>query len=99
MLELKKKGAMEREQQALISGPHGRNVSVTGTACLSDGAKAQVLVRDLSYKGCKLLCAKIVKVGDTIKLTVPGLGTIDAQVRWTADDKAGLSFLLGIRST
>ena len=86
---------MEGEQRDWLDRPATRNVSRTGTACLGDGTTLHVLVSDLSYRGCKLLCGKRLKVGDPVTLTVPGLGSLDAQAKWTAGDKAGISFLHG----
>lgn len=86
---------MEREQQDWFSRAARRQVSLTGTATRADGNSLRVLVSNLSYEGCKLFCEKPLNMGEVISLTMPGLGTMSAQVRWTAEEKAGLSFLLG----
>ena len=86
---------MEREQQDWISRSARKRVSLAGTLQRSDGSIARVLVSDLSYEGCKVFCDKLLEAGEVLSVTVPGFGTINAQVRWAADDRAGLSFLVG----
>jgi PilZ domain len=86
---------MEREQQDWIVRSARRNVSLTGAATRADGNSMRILVSDLSYQGCKIYSQNLLDVGEVLKVTVPGFGAINAQVRWTADEKAGLSFLLG----
>jgi hypothetical protein len=86
---------MEREQQDWLSRSARRHVSLIGTARRADGGSLRVLVSNLSYEGCKLMSEKRLSIGEIVNVTMPGLGTMSAQVRWTAENKAGLSFLLG----
>jgi hypothetical protein len=51
-------------------------------------------VLDLSYDGCCVETPVELREGSTVKLSVVALGTNDAQVRWYADGKAGLSFAI-----
>jgi hypothetical protein len=37
----------------------------------------------------------VLSVGETLVLILPGRGSIDAQVRWIADERAGVRFLTG----
>ncbi|WP_458390050.1 hypothetical protein [Sphingomonas sp. F9_3S_D5_B_2] len=68
---------------------------LTGVARRDDGRSFRVLVTDLGYEGCKLFCEEPLDKGEVVSLVVAGMGNIDAQVRWAAHDRAGLSFLLG----
>ena len=86
---------MEREHRDWFSTSARRNLSLTGICYRADGANLRVLVSNLSYEGCNLLCGQRLIVGEMVKVAVPGLSTVEAQVRWTADEKAGLSFLVG----
>jgi PilZ domain len=86
---------MEREQRDWLSRSARRRVSFAGTATRADGSSLRVLVSNLSYEGCNLLCDKRLDRGEIVDVTVPGLGTMSAQVRWIAEERAGLSFLLG----
>jgi hypothetical protein len=38
-------------------------------------------------------------VGEVIELDIPGMGRMQAQVRWASEDQAGVRFLLGGSST
>jgi hypothetical protein len=65
------------------------------TICLGDGREARSLVTNLSYDGCQLVTEAVLSVGETLVLILPGRGSIDAQVRWIADERAGVRFLTG----
>jgi hypothetical protein len=69
-------------------------VSLKGSVKVPDGREVAALITNLSYAGCQLLAEAELVVGETILLTIPGRGSMEAQVRWTAGDSAGLQFLL-----
>jgi hypothetical protein len=62
---------------------------------MPDGREFVVLVTNLSYSGCQVLAERQLTVGETVAVSLAGRGSLDAQVRWTAADCAGLEFLLG----
>jgi hypothetical protein len=70
-------------------------VSLQAGARRGDGSVLRLLVTNLSYEGCTVLGERSLEIGEVVNVTVPGLGAMDAQVRWVCEDKAGLSFLLG----
>jgi hypothetical protein len=72
-----------------------RGVSHTASLEVADGRRFRVLVTNLSYTGCQLLSEQRLEIGQTVGLSLPGRGSMDAQVRWTAGDCYGLQFLLG----
>ena len=72
-----------------------RAVSRTALLVRADGRQARVLVSDISYEGCQLLTEQQFEKGECVTFTMPGTGTIDAQVRWVSGDGVGLRFLLG----
>jgi len=76
----------------LPARPSRRAVHLSGIAILNDRQTAEVTVLDLTYDGCCIEAADALTVGQTIKLSVPGLGAIDAQVRWCKGSKFGLAF-------
>lgn len=86
---------MEREQQDWIARSARRRVSLSGTVQRADANDVRVLVTDISYLGCKILSDTLFQTGELLAVTVPGLGTVNAQVRWTGGDMAGLTFLVG----
>lgn len=57
-----------------------------------DGVRRSVRITNLSYDGCEIDGAAV-DVGDAVKLDLTGLGKVDAEVRWTAGNKAGTRFV------
>lgn len=47
---------------------------------------------DISVSGAKIRTQKAIKPGPSVLLTLPGLPTIRAHVRWAQDDELGLFF-------
>lgn len=72
-----------------------RQVSFSAFAILEDGSTHVVSVVDLSYDGCSIETLAPLEPGDTIRISVPDLGIIDAEVRWHLRGKAGLVFAGG----
>lgn len=85
---------MERDQSEWRKRDGRRNVSLGGAAYREDGRSHRVLVTNIAYNGCHLICEGSLGVGETLKLIVPGMGTVNAQVRWTKEERAGLRFLI-----
>lgn len=69
-----------------------RPVRLKGFIALEHGSTSGVGVLDLSYDGCGIETQVALAVGQPVKLSVPGRGAIEANVRWYADGKAGLVF-------
>ena len=69
-----------------------RPVRLKGFIALEHGSTSGVRVLDLSYDGCGIESPVALAVGQPVKLSVPGRGAIEANVRWYADGKAGLVF-------
>ena len=86
---------MDREPSDWSGRPTGRPTAQQATICLGDGREARAIVTNLSNNGCQLVAEVELSVGETLALILPGRGPIDAQVRWTADDRAGVRFLTG----
>ena len=86
---------MDREPSDWTGRQERRPTAHHATICLADGREARALVTNLSYNGCQLVTEVELSVGETLVLILPGRGSIDAQVRWTADDRAGIRFLTG----
>ena len=73
---------------------HRRSVALPAHVLCENGEITSVDVLDLSYDGCCVDTPVELREGSTVKLSVVGLGANDAQVRWSADGKAGLSFAI-----
>jgi hypothetical protein len=69
-----------------------RRVSLGGFIALEDGTTAEIAVLDLSYDGCGIETAIELDAGQTIMLSVPHRGAIEANVRWCGKGRAGLVF-------
>lgn len=70
-----------------------RLVNVAGSAIRFDGSKIRVRVLNISYDGCQLETEKVMLVGERVKLSLPGLGEIPADVRWVTRGRAGTRFV------
>jgi hypothetical protein len=86
---------MDREPSDWSGRPGRPPTTHNATNCLCDGSEARSLVTNLSYDGCQLVTEAVLSVGETLVLILPGRGSIDAQVRWIADERAGVRFLTG----
>ena len=70
-------------------------MSLTGVAYRADGSWMRVHMTDLSYDGCKLLTDDLLNIGETLRLVMPRMQHMNAQVRWVKDQQAGIRFLGG----
>ena len=71
---------------------HRRDVTLPANIICENGEITSADVLDLSYDGCCVETPVALREGSTVKLSVVALGVNDAQVRWYADGRAGLSF-------
>jgi len=71
-----------------------RVVTLPAHVLCENGDITSVEVLDLSYDGCCVETPIELPEGSTVKISVVALGATDAQVRWFADGKAGLSFAI-----
>ena len=53
----------------------------------------EVRVRDLSTRGFMAECDERVEIGSAVSLEVPGIGSVQAQVRWQIGSRMGGMFL------
>jgi hypothetical protein len=81
-----KRSSRAREQR--------RTVTLPAHILCENGEITSADVLDLSYDGCCVETPVELREGSTVKLSVVGLGANDAQVRWSAEGKAGLSFAI-----
>ena len=69
-----------------------RSISMRGFA-LSSTRDCDVQLCDLSYEGCGMRCEDKLTAGEVIELRIFKRGAIDAEIRWTAQGRAGAQFL------
>jgi hypothetical protein len=55
--------------------------------------QVEVKIRDVSQCGFMAECAEPVQIGSYVALDVPGIGTVEAQVRWQVGRRMGGMFL------
>src|SRR5437868_15389180 len=53
----------------------------------------EVKVRNVSTAGFMAECAAPVRIGSTVALQIPGIGVVEAQVRWQIGHRMGGMFL------
>jgi PilZ domain-containing protein len=70
-----------------------RPVKVWATVLISGANSISVTMLDMTYDGCKIATPAALPVGGKLKLSVPKLGILNAEVRWYANEQAGLRFL------
>ena len=70
-------------------------VELAALAFRADGTSVDVRLGNMSYDGCLLSSDHSFAIGEKVRLVLPRMGEIRAQVRWTlAGGKAGARFVL-----
>lgn len=85
----------QRELESLNRRGPRRDVEFGAFAERPDGSEAVLTVSNLSYDGCQLRSEENFLTGERLKLNLPRLGQILAEIRWSAEGKAGASFIVG----
>jgi PilZ domain-containing protein len=86
---------MRREAIDWVSRGPRKSARLTASAHWPDGTTATVVVTEMSYLGCRLSGDHEFAKGETLKLFLPGLGQVHAQIRWVREGLAGARFLTG----
>ena len=68
-------------------------VGAVTTIRTTDGQSATARVVNLSNAGCRIATRLPLRPGELLSLVVEPLGMIDAEVRWTSDNDAGLKLI------
>lgn len=69
-----------------------RQVDLAAFVHRGEGDRLPVIVKDLTEQGCRLSAEETLRIGERIKIEIPRLGFLDAQVRWALDGEAGALF-------
>jgi len=79
----------------LVKRADRHEVDLPALAFRADGTSLGVTLRNMSYNGCLLAAEAAFAVGEKIRIAVPRMGEIRAQVRWASNEgKAGALFVL-----
>lgn len=68
-------------------------VAIEAKVELNDGSKLPVRVSNMSEEGCRVETDHMLRIGERLRISVPRLGVLDAQVRWALPGAAGTRFL------
>lgn len=84
----------QRNVRSLSPRAPRRDVEFGAFAARTDGSEALITVSNLSYDGCQLRTHDLFRSGEKVKLNLPRFGHIGAEIRWTAEGKAGARFIV-----
>ncbi len=87
--------ACDQEQAPGFRPRRGDRVPVDGTASLSPNEvyKVEIKVQNVSTAGFMAQCPAPVRIGAYVSLDIPGIGNVQAQVRWQIGATMGGMFL------
>ena len=69
-------------------------VEIDGIALRNDGSKVAVRLTDFSDRGCRMEGTGEFHVGEKLRIALPRMGAVKAQVRWSLPGSAGTRFLI-----
>jgi hypothetical protein len=95
MTEKSKDPACEPEQAPGFRPRRTDRVPVEGKASMTpqDLYDVEIKVRDVSSAGFMAECPEPVRIGSYVSLDLPGIGPVNAQVRWQIGVRMGGMFL------
>ena len=80
------------KMKTFVRRPERHAVSLRGWA-LGKSRDSDVEISDVSYDGCKIRSADKFKTGEIVELRIIKRGAIEAEVRWSANGRAGVYFV------
>ena len=69
-----------------------RSVDLAAYVHRGEGPPLPVTVTDLTEQGCRISTAETLLIGEPIRLEIPRLGYLNAQIRWALEGEAGARF-------
>jgi len=82
----------KRQQRTFVERAERHPVSMHGFA-LSPTRDSDIRVRNISYTGCQLASDDGFAKGEIVELRIIKRGAMQAEVRWSADGRAGARFI------
>jgi PilZ domain len=79
-------------EKTFITRAERRSVDLHGFA-LGPSRDSDIHVADLSYGGCQILSGDAFSEGEVVELRIIKRGAAAAEIRWSADGRAGARFL------
>ena len=59
----------------------------------ADGSKSPVRLTNFSDDGCRIEAEMDFRIGERLKIAIPRMGQVKAQIRWALPSSAGAKFL------
>jgi PilZ domain-containing protein len=72
------------------------DVAIDAVVHRDDGSENSVTLRNLSPDGCRIESDDDFRIGERLKIAIPTLGQLNAQVRWALPGSAGARFLVAL---
>ena len=69
-------------------------VTVDAVVLRADGSKIPATLTDFSDEGCCIPAENDFHVGEKLRIAIPRMGHVRAQVRWAEPDSAGAKFVV-----
>jgi hypothetical protein len=66
--------------------------NVAATLLRHDGSSEPVMVTNLSDEGCRIETDRALAIGERLRIAIPRVGELTAQIRWTVNGSAGARF-------
>jgi len=94
-LSLSRSDSDEEEEGAVFQPRRSRRVHLQEVTSLrsTDQRLLEVTVCDLSTSGFMAECLRPVLIGSYVSLDLPGIGPVNAQIRWQVGGRMGGKFL------
>jgi hypothetical protein len=70
-----------------------QSVAIDAVVHWNDGSTAPVKLTDFSDEGCRIEADHDFRIGERLKVDIPRMGRVKAQVRWALPGSAGARFL------
>lgn len=68
-------------------------VAINAVVHRDDGSRQSVTLSNLSSDGCRIESDGDFRIGERLQIAVPGMGQLNAQIRWALPGSAGARFL------
>jgi hypothetical protein len=68
-------------------------VAIDAVVHRGDGSKKNVTLSNLSPDGCRIESDGDFRIGEHVRIAIPSMGKMSAQVRWALPGSAGAKFL------
>jgi hypothetical protein len=69
-------------------------VSIEALVLRVDGSKTAVRLSNFSEEGCRIEAVEEFRIGERLRIAIPRMGQVKAQVRWSHPGSAGAKFLI-----